>query len=145
MEDMSRKAAAEMDKILNKQSGVLGVSGVHSDDRAVKAAAVEGNQRAKLARDIQWYQIRKCIGSYIAAMNGVDVICFTAGVGENGPIIRNMVCEYLGYMGVELDAELNGKRGQDLVISKNENGPKVMVIGTNEELMIARDTYKLVK
>ena len=78
-------------------------------------------------------------------MNGVDAICFTAGVGENGPLVREFVCEYLGFMGVELDPELNSKRGQDLIISKNENGPKVMVIPTNEELMIARDTYALVK
>ena len=89
---------AEMDKIMNKQSGVLGVSGVHSDDRAVKAAAAEGNERAKLARDIQWYQIRKYIGSYIAAMDGVDVIAFTGGIGENCIDLREDVLSNLSYL-----------------------------------------------
>ena len=81
-----------------------------------------------------------------SAMNGIDAICFTAGVGENSPLVRNLICEnYLQFMGVELDQELNSKRGQDLVISKNEKGPKVLVIPTDEELMIARDTTALVK
>ena len=134
-------------KILNKESGVLGVSGgLSSDFRDLEDAYskeddVVGHRTLKTFS----YKVAKYVGSYIAAMNGVDAICFTAGVGENGPIVRDMVCEYLGFMGVELDAELNSKRGQDLVISKNENGPKVMVIGTNEELMIARETYALVK
>ena len=91
------------------------------------------------------YRVAKYVGSYVAAMNGVDVICFTAGVGENGPIIRNMVCEYLGYLGIELDQELNNKRGLDLVITTPESKTKVMVIPTNEELAIARETLRLVK
>ena len=134
-------------KILNKESGVLGVSGgLSSDFRDLEDAyAQEGDVVGHRTLRTFSYKVAKYVGAYMVAMNGVDAICFTAGVGENGPIVRDMVCEYLRFMGVELDAELNSKRGQDLIISKNENGPKVMVIGTNEELMIARDTYKLVK
>ena len=134
-------------KILNKESGVLGVSGgLSSDFRDLEDAyAKEDDVVGHRALKTFSYKVAKYVGAYMVAMNGVDAICFPAGVGENGPIIRDMVCEYLGFMGVELDEELNNKRGQDLIISKNENGPKIMVIGTNEELMIARDTYKLVK
>ena len=134
-------------KVLNKESGVLGVSGGLSsdfrdlEDAYAKEDDVVGHRTLKTFS----YKVAKYVGAYMVAMNGVDAICFTAGVGENGPIIRDMVCEYLGFMGVELDEELNNKRGQDLIISKNENGPKIMVIGTNEELMIARETYKLEK
>jgi acetate kinase len=134
-------------KVLNKESGVLGVSGgLSSDFRDLEDAyAEEGDVVGHRTLRTFSYKVAKYVGAYMVAMNGVDAICFTAGVGENGPIVRDMVCEYLGFMGVELDAELNNKRGQDLIISKNENGPKIMVIGTNEELMIARETYKLVK
>ena len=130
----------EMDKIMNKQSGVLGISGVHSDDRAVKAAAVEGNKRAKLARDMQWYQIRKCIGSYIAAMNGVDVIAFTGGIGENCTDLRADVLNNLSYLGIKLDEKANDVRGEEIEITLPDCPVRAFVVPTNEELAIARDT-----
>ena len=130
----------EMDKIMNKQSGVLGISGVHSDDRAVKAAAVEGNKRAKLARDMQWYQIRKCIGSYIAAMNGVDVIAFTGGIGENCTDLRADVLNNLSYLGIKLDEKANDVRGEEIEITLPGCPVRAFVVPTNEELAIARDT-----
>lgn len=130
----------EMDKIMNKQSGVLGISGVHSDDRAVKAAAVEGNKRAKLARDMQWYQIRKCIGSYIAAMNGVDVITFTGGIGENCTDLRADVLKNLSYLGIKLDEKANDVRGEEIEITLPGCPVRAFVVPTNEELAIARDT-----
>ncbi len=133
----------EMDKVMNKQSGVLGVSGVHSDDRAVKAAAQEGNERAKLARDIQWYQIRKCIGSYIAAMNGVDVIAFTGGIGENCIDLREDVLKNLSYLGIELDEKANEVRGEEIELTKPGCPVRAFVVPTNEELAIARDTKAL--
>ena len=89
------------------------------------------------------YRVAKYIGSYVAAMNGVDVICFTAGIGENAPLVRTFVCEYLGYLGVELDQTANGKRGEDIVITTRESRTTVMVIPTNEELAIARETVRL--
>lgn len=133
----------EMDKVMNKQSGVLGVSGVHSDDRAVKAAAQEGNERAKLARDIQWYQIRKCIGSYVAAMNGVDVIAFTGGIGENCIDLREDVLKNLSYLGIELDEKANEVRGEEIELTKPGCPVRAFVVPTNEELAIARDTKAL--
>jgi acetate kinase len=136
---------AEMDKIMNKQSGVLGVSGVHSDDRAVKAAAAEGNERAKLARDIQWYQIRKTIGSYIAAMNGVDVIAFTGGIGENCVDLREDVIKNLSYLGMELNEEANNVRGEEIELTMPGCKVKAYCVPTNEELAIARDTKEIVE
>lgn len=133
----------QMDKIMNKESGVLGVSGVHSDDRAVKAAAAEGNERAKLARDIQWYQIRKYIGSYIAAMNGVDVIAFTGGIGENCIDLREDVLKNLSYLGIELDEKANEVRGEEIELTKPGCPVRAFVVPTNEELAIARDTKAL--
>ncbi len=138
-------SAEEMDKIMNKQSGVLGISGVHSDDRAVKAAAVEGNKRAKLARDMQWYQIRKCIGSYIAAMNGVDVIAFTGGIGENCVDLREDVLKNLSYLGLELDEEANNVRGEEIELTKAGCAVRAFCVPTNEELAIARDTKEIVE
>lgn len=142
------KSLEEIMKILNKESGVLGLSdGLSSDFRDLEEAYLkEGDVVGKRTLEAFCYRVAKYIGSYAVAMNGVDAICFTAGVGENSPIVRNIICEnYLQFMGVEVDQELNGKRGQDLIISKNENGPKVLVIPTDEELMIARDTTELVK
>ncbi len=133
-------SAEEMDKIMNKQSGVLGISGVHSDDRAVKAAAVEGNKRAKLARDMQWYQIRKCIGSYIAAMDGVDVIAFTGGIGENCIDLREDVLKNLSYLGIKLDEKANDVRGEEIELTLPGCPVRAFVVPTNEELAIARDT-----
>ena len=135
----------EMDKIMNKQSGVLGISGVHSDDRAVRAAAEEGNKRAKLARDMQWYQIRKCIGSYIAAMDGVDVIAFTGGIGENCTDLREDILNNLTYLGIKLDEEANKTRGEEIELTQPGCPVKAYVVPTNEELAIARDTKEIVE
>ena len=142
------KSIDDIMKILNKESGVLGISdGLSSDFRDLEDAYLkEDDIIGKRALEAFSYRVAKYIGSYAVAMNGVDAICFTAGVGENSPIIRNIICDnYLQFMGIELDQELNNKRGQDLIISTNEKGPKILVIPTDEELMIARDTKELVK
>ena len=136
--------ADEMLNILNKKSGVLGISGVGSDFRDLDKAAEEGNKRAKLALDKFAYEVRKYIGSYTAAMGGVDIITFTAGVGENGPDMRESICEGLGFLGVHVDHEKNQVRGKETDISAADSTVKVYVIPTNEELMIARDTLALV-
>ncbi len=142
------KSIDEIMTVLNKESGVYGLSGgMSSDFRDLEDAYLDHKDpvaaRALMAFS---YRVAKYIGSYTVAMNGVDAICFTAGVGENSPIIRSIICEnYLEFMGVSLDEEANNKRGRDIVISTNERGPKIMVIPTNEELMIARETYALVK
>ena len=134
----------EMDNILNKQSGVNAISGVSSDDRDICAAQNAGNERAILAHEMQAYEIAKYIGSYIAAMNGVDNIVFTAGIGENCALVRTKVCSYLGYLGITIDEEANGKRGEEIVISTPDSKVKVLVVPTNEELAIARETVALV-
>ena len=134
----------EMLNILNKKSGVLGVSGVSSDFRDLSAAAAEGNERAQLALDMFAYWVAKVAGSYVAAMNGVDAIIFTAGVGENDSDTRAAIVKYFGYLGIELDKEANSKRGQDIMISTPDSRVKVFVIPTNEELVIARDTKAIV-
>ena len=134
----------EMLNVLNKKSGVLGVSGVSSDFRDLEAAAEEGNERAKLALDMFDYAVAKVVGSYAAAMNGVDAIVFTAGVGENAPTTRAGICQYLGFLGAELDEEANAKRGDDRLISKPGSKVQLWVIPTNEELVIARDTRDIV-
>ncbi len=139
------KTLEEMITMLNKESGVLGMSGVSSDFRDLTKAASEGNHRAEVALEAYAYRIAKYIGAYTAAMNGVDAIVFTAGVGENNGAIRKTVCDYLGYLGVVLDDAQNAKRGEDLVISSPESKVKVMVIPTNEELKIAQETLALVK
>ena len=130
--------------ILNKKSGVLAVSGVSSDFRDLDKAASEGNQRAQLALDMFHYWVAKVAGSYAAAMNGVDAIVFTAGVGENGPSTRKAICEYFGYLGVTIDDEKNNCRGKEVEISTPDSKVKVFVIPTNEELVIARDTKDIV-
>ncbi len=136
--------ASQINDICNKKSGMLGVSGVSNDNRDVCAAADEGNARAKLAVDMQRYQILKFVGSYVAAMNGVDAIAFTAGIGENDPDLRQYVCENLGYLGVKIDDEKNHVRGQEIKISTDDSKVDVFVIPTNEELAIARDTLALI-
>ena len=136
--------ADEMLNILNKKSGALGISGVGSDFRDLEKAAKEGNKRAQLALDKFAYEVRKYIGSYAAAMGGVDIITFTAGVGENGPDMRESICEGLGFLGVHVDHEKNQVRGKETDISAVDSTVKVYVIPTNEELMIARDTLALV-
>ena len=131
--------------VLNKKSGVYGLSNnLSSDFRDLSEAAANGNEIAELALDVFAYRVAKYVGSYTAAMNGVDNIVFTAGIGENSAIVRTMVCKYLGYLGIEIDEELNGKRGQELVISTPESKVKVLVVPTNEELAIARETVALI-
>ena len=136
--------ADEMLNILNKKSGVLGISGVGSDFRDLEKAAKEGNDRAQLALDKFAYEVRKYIGSYAAAMGGVDIITFTAGLGENGPDMRESICRGLEFLGVRVDHEKNQVRGKETDISAADSTVKVYVIPTNEELMIARDTLALV-
>ena len=137
----------EMDRYLNKKSGVLGISGVSSDMRDIEAAAKQGNERAELALATLAYKVKKYIGAYVAAMDGVDAIVFTAGVGENAANIRERIISGLGYLGVVPDYELNSNcpRGQNVEISKPESSVKVFVIPTDEEMMIATQTAELVK
>ena len=134
----------EMLNILNKKSGVLGVSGVSSDFRDLDNAKAEGNERAALALDMFHYWVAKVAGSYAAAMNGVDAIVYTAGVGENSASTRKAISNYFGYLGVEIDDEANKKRGEDIMISTADSKVKVFVIPTNEELVIARDTKEII-
>ncbi len=133
----------EVDSMLNKHSGILGVSGLSSDMRDIEDAVEEGDERAKLAMEMYTYRIRKYIGAYAAAMNGVDAIVFTAGIGENGPMQRAMICPYLSYLGAEFDPSVNDFKGQEKAISTPDSKVKLFVIPTNEELMIARDTLEL--
>ena len=136
---------ADMETLLNKKSGKLGISGVSSDDRDVEAAANEGNKRAQLAMDVFMYQVAGYIGRFAAQMNGVDVITFEAGIGENGIAVRKGICDYLGFLGVKIDGEKNNCRGEEVEISTPDSKVKVYVVPTNEELMIARETMDLVK
>ena len=149
MEYIAKKENLNMDQVinvLNKKSGVLGLSGnLSSDFRDIESGYFEGNPDAIRAMTTYCYHVAKYIGAYTAAMNGVDVICFTAGVGENGPLVRSLVCDYLGYLGITLDEELNNKRGEDIVITTPDSRTKVMTIPTNEDLAIARETVALVK
>lgn len=134
---------ADINTICNKKSGVFGISGVSNDNRDVAAAAEKGNERAALAIEMQRYQILKFVGSYVAAMNGVDVIAFTGGIGENDPELREYVCENLSFLGVKIDSDKNKLRGSEVKISTDESKVAVYVIPTNEELAIARDTLSL--
>lgn len=130
--------------LLNKKSGMLGITGVSSDMREIEKAFEEGNERAKLAFDMYFYRIRKYIGAYAAAMDGCDIIVFTAGVGENQPSLREEICKKLTYLGVEIDVEKNKNlRGKEALISTPESKVAVCVIPTDEELMIASDTMAL--
>ena len=130
--------------VLNKKSGVQGISKVSSDFRDLENGMEEGNKLCAAALDVFCYRVAKYIGSYVAAMNGVDAIAFTAGIGENAPLVREKVLAYLGYLGINLDEEANGKRGDDCVISTADSKVKVAVIPTNEELAICRETVALV-
>lgn len=144
--DKEGLSADEVINICNKKSGVLGLSGgLSSDFRDLGAAAEEGNEKAKTALDTWCYRVAKYVGAYTAAMNGVDVIAFTAGVGENNCGAREQICGYLGYLGIEIDREANQKRGEEIVISTPDSKTTVMVVPTNEELAIARETLRLVK
>lgn len=131
--------------VLNKKSGVEGISGISSDFRDLENAADEGNERAILAQDAFAYRVAKYVGAYAAAMNGVDAIAFTAGVGENDSVIREKVCAYLGYLGLTLDKEANKGRGKEIQLSTPDSTLKAFLIPTNEELAIARETVALVK
>lgn len=134
----------ELDNMLNKKSGVLGVSGVHSDFRDVEAAEVEGNKRAKLALDSNAYNTARFILGYIGLLNGVDAIAFAGGLGENGPETRERIMKYLECFGIKLDKEKNNVRGKETLISAHDSSAEVWIIPTNEEIMIARDTLNIV-
>lgn len=134
----------EINDLINKKSGVFGVSGVSSDFRDIENAAKEGNKRAELAINLFDYRVRTSIGSYVAALNGVDAIVFTAGLGENSGVNRAKICEGLTYLGIKIDAEKNSQRGEAIEISTSDSKVKVFVIPTDEELMIARDTKNIV-
>ena len=131
--------------MLNKKSGMLALSGVSSDFRDLQQGAESGNEDCALAREKFCYEVAKYVGAYAAALNGIDVLTFTAGVGENDTAVRAEVCKYLGFMGVKIDPELNSKRGKEMCISTPDSAVQVWVVPTNEELMIAQDTAELVK
>ena len=131
--------------VLNKKSGLEGISGLSSDFRDLTAGAKEGNKRAIAAIEVFCYRVAKYVGSYVAAMNGVDAIAFTAGLGENDDITRKAICEYLGYLGTELDEVKNDVHGETAIISTDDSKVTLLCVPTNEELMIARDTVALVK
>jgi acetate kinase len=133
----------EMNDILYKKSGLLGLSGVSSDARDIEAAAAAGNERAQLALEVLAYLTRKYIGAYAAAMGGLDAIVFTAGIGENSDIIRRLVCDGLEFLGAELDEEKNRVRGKEADVSTSASKVRILVIPTNEELMIAQETAEL--
>ena len=138
------KKMGDADTVLNKKSGVFGVSGVSSDFRDIEAAAEEGNERAKLALDVFAHSVKSYIGAYMAEMNGVDAIVFTAGVGENDKDMRKTICDGLDNLGIVLDEAKNDVRGEDRIISADDSKVKIVLIPTNEELMIARDTLEIV-
>ena len=148
LEFLAKKENLDIDGLmtmLNKKSGVYGLSNnLSSDFRDLTAGAADGNRPAQIALDVFCYRVAKYVGSYVAAMNGVDAIAFTAGIGENVCIVREKVCAYLGYLGVELDKEANAIRGEEITISTPDSKVKVMVVPTNEELAIARETVALV-
>lgn len=139
-ENLDSKA---IDDIMNKKSGILGISGVSSDFRDVESAAKNGNERAQIALDMFHYRVAKYIGEYTSVLNGVDAIVFTAGLGENSKPSREAICEYIKWLGVELDETSNSKRGEEIIISTPSSKVKVIVIPTNEEIVIARDTKEI--
>ncbi|MDT8400917.1 MAG: acetate kinase [Bacteroidales bacterium] len=141
-EDLNVQGVSNM---INKKSGVMGISNISSDMRDLELAAASGNNRAVLALDMYAYKVKKFIGAYIAALNGLDLLVFTGGVGENDFNVRKMICSDMEYLGIEFDSEINHeKKSQDLVISKPSSRVKVMVVTTNEELVIATDTKNIV-
>ena len=142
--DKENLSMEEVNNLLNKKSGVLGISGVSSDFRDIEEEAEKGNERAKLALDVFVNRVKKYIGAYTTLMGGVDTIVFTAGIGENSAEIREMVCNGLESLGIKLDEEKNNVRGKEALVSKDDSKVKVLVIPTNEELMIAKDTEELI-
>ena len=145
MKKKENLANGEATNILNKKSGVLGISGVSSDFRDIEEAVAQGNERAELAIKVFAHRVRHYIGAYIAEMNGVDAIVFTAGVGENDINMRDIICSELGNLGIKLDLVKNKVRGKETIISRDDSKVKILLVPTNEELMIARDTYNIVK
>ena len=137
--------ADEIDKMMNKKSGMLGVSGVSSDNQQICKLAAEGNERCILIKKMYCHQMTKIVGGYIAAMGGTDAIVFTGGIGENTPEYRSAVCEKLAFLGVKVDEEKNAIRGEEMLISTPDSTVAVWVIPTNEELVIARDTLEIVE
>lgn len=138
-------SAEQMNEIMNKKSGVLGISGISSDFRDIEAAAEEGNERAQLALKVFAHKVRAYIGAFIAEMNGLDALVFTAGVGENDIAMRDIICNDLGNLGIKLDLVKNKIRGKEAIISRDDSPVTIMLIPTNEELMIARDTVDIVE
>ena len=143
--DLEGLSVKEILTLLNKKSGVLGLSGVSSDFRDIEGAAAEGNEQAAAALEVFRYRVAKYVGSYVAAMNGVDAIAFTAGLGENDKVTRATICSYLGYLGLEIDPVANDMRGKEAIISTQDSKVKALCVPTNEELMICRETVALVK
>jgi acetate kinase len=143
--DKENLSSSEVINVLNKKSGVMGISGVSSDFRDLGTAAAEGNERAELALDIFAHQVKFYIGAYMAEMNGADAIVFTAGIGENDIQMRARICKGLDNLGIKLDEAKNDVRGKETVISTEDSKVKLFLIPTNEELVIARDTYRLVE
>ncbi|HHU32250.1 MAG: acetate/propionate family kinase [Zhaonellaceae bacterium] len=133
----------DMDNLLNKKSGLLGISGISNDFRDVEEAADNGNERAKLALEMFVYHVKKFIGSYVSIMNGLDVLVFTAGLGENSPEARLEICKDMDWLGIKIDPEKNKVRGKEADVSHQDSKVKVMVIPTNEELVIARETLEI--
>ena len=148
MEFIAKKenlSIGEIMNVLNKKSGVQGMSGLTSDFRDIDEGIKKGNNRARLAREVFCYKAAKVVGSYVAAMNGVDAIVFTAGIGENDGVVRKEICSYLGFLGLTVDDEKNAVRGEEVVISTPDSKVKALVVPTNEELAICRETVALVK
>ena len=135
-------SANDMDKLMNAESGFKGITGLSSDTRDIITEAEKGNDRAKLALDMFASRVKQTIGAYAAELDGVDVLIFTAGIGENSSVIREMVCENLTFLGIELDPQMNQKNNRR--ISTETSKVEVLVVETNEELMIVRDTYHLI-
>jgi acetate kinase len=141
--EKENKPVKEIENILNKKSGVLGVSGVSSDFRDIMAARDTGNERAGYALDLYHYRVAKTVGEYAAAMNGVDAVVFTAGLGENSKESRAAICGYFGYLGLYVDENKNNVRGVEADIATDDSKVRALIIPTNEELVIARDTAQL--
>ena len=138
-------SVSDIDRIINKESGLLGLSGLSSDMRDIEEAAANGNARAELALEVFCYRIRKYVGAYAAAMGGLDAIVFTAGIGENSPVIRERVCRDLGFLGVQLDEAKNEtERGRAVDLAKESSRVRVLLVPTNEERMIARETMRII-
>jgi acetate kinase len=144
LQDKEKLTSDEVNSLLNKKSGVLGISKLSSDFRDIEDAAKNGNENAKLALDVYNYRVKKYIGSYMAAMNGADAIIFTAGLGENSDLVREAICKDMDFLGIKIDTEKNKVRGKLTDISAEGSKVKVLIVPTNEELMIARDTKKLI-